>query len=98
MKHCRIVAVALFVMRLNSREHWRDPQPGEACNLYLFRVLLEENKEKLGLGFYSVSPSTFDEVFLRVIEKHNVGEEDTPMRKSWWRRKIEAALRRRRAT
>jgi len=52
-------------------------------------VLLEENKEKLGLEFYSVSPSTFDEVFLRVVEKHNVGEEDMPMKKSWLRKKIE---------
>ena len=41
-------------------------------------VLLEENKDALGLEFYSVSPSTFDEVFLRVVEKHNVGEEDRP--------------------
>ena len=41
-------------------------------------VLLEENKDVLGLEFYSVSPSTFDEVFLRVVEKHDVGEEDRP--------------------
>ena len=41
-------------------------------------VLLEENKDTLGLEFYSVSPSMFDEVFLRVVEKHNVGEEDRP--------------------
>lgn len=47
-------------------------------------VLLEENKKKLGLEFYSVSPSTFDEVFLRVIEKHNIKEEDTPSRKMKW--------------
>lgn len=59
-------------------------------------VLLEENKEKLGLEFYSVSPSTFDEVFLRVVEKHNVGEEDTPMKKGWLRKKIEQLVARRR--
>lgn len=53
-------------------------------------VLLEENKEKLGLEFYSVSPSTFDEVFLRVVEKHNVGEEDMEMKKSLLRKKIES--------
>ena len=47
-------------------------------------VLLEENKERLGLEFYSVSPSTFDEVFLRVVEKHNIREEDTPTRKMKW--------------
>lgn len=40
-------------------------------------VALEENKDALGVQFYSVSPSTFDEVFLRVVAKHNVGEEDS---------------------
>jgi ATP-binding cassette subfamily A (ABC1) protein 3 len=39
-------------------------------------VLLEENKQNLGLEFYSVSVSTFDEVFLKVVRKHGVGEED----------------------
>lgn len=48
-------------------------------------VLLEENKERLGIQFYSVSPSTFDEVFLRVVEKHNVGEEDRPTVKRNWK-------------
>jgi ATP-binding cassette, subfamily A (ABC1), member 3 len=43
-------------------------------------TLLEENKEALGVEFYSVSPSTFDEVFLKVIEKNNVGEEEAPSR------------------
>jgi ATP-binding cassette, subfamily A (ABC1), member 3 len=47
-------------------------------------TLLEENKETLGIEFYSVSPSTFDEVFLSVIEKNNVGEEDNHERKSQW--------------
>ncbi len=45
-------------------------------------VLLEENKTRLGLEFYSVSPSTFDEVFLRVMEKHNVDEDNAaPVKK-----------------
>ncbi|KAF1846607.1 uncharacterized protein K460DRAFT_395964 [Cucurbitaria berberidis CBS 394.84] len=48
-------------------------------------VLLEENKESLGLEYYSVSPSTFDEVFLRVMEKHNVDEENAPMIKKGWK-------------
>jgi ABC-type multidrug transport system ATPase subunit len=48
-------------------------------------VLLEENKEKLGLEFYSVSPSTFDEVFLRVMEKHHVEEEMAPVVKKDWK-------------
>jgi len=54
-------------------------------------VLLEENKGRLGLEFYSVSPSTFDEVFLSVVEKHNVGEEDNPAVKKdlkYWLRAV----------
>jgi ATP-binding cassette subfamily A (ABC1) protein 3 len=39
-------------------------------------VLLEENKSKLGIEFYSVSPSTFDEVFLKIVERHEVQEEE----------------------
>lgn len=41
-------------------------------------MLMERNKVDLGVEYYSVSPSTFDEVFLRVIEKHHVGEEERP--------------------
>jgi ATP-binding cassette, subfamily A (ABC1), member 3 len=49
-------------------------------------LLLEENKEQLGIEFYSISPSTFDEVFLKVVEKHHVGEEEPPLRpKNWYR-------------
>lgn len=37
--------------------------------------LLEENREKLGLEYYSVSPTTLDEVFLRVVgEEEEEGE------------------------
>jgi ATP-binding cassette subfamily A (ABC1) protein 3 len=39
-------------------------------------LLLESNKTPLNLAFHSVSPSTFDEVFLKVVEKHGVSEED----------------------
>jgi ATP-binding cassette subfamily A (ABC1) protein 3 len=49
-------------------------------------VLLEQNKEAIGVEFYSVSPSTFDEVFLKAIDRYSVGEEDMPARKKrWWR-------------
>jgi ABC-type multidrug transport system ATPase subunit len=47
-------------------------------------TLLEENKDTLGIEFYSVSPSTFDEVFLKVIEKNNVDEEDIQRHRSRW--------------
>ncbi|KAF2808309.1 putative ABC transporter [Mytilinidion resinicola] len=58
---------------------------GAGVSIGALFVLLEENKEKLGLEFYSVSPSTIDEVFLRAVEKHNVGEEDRPEAKKDWR-------------
>ena len=37
---------------------------------------LEANKEKLGLEYYSVSQATLDQVFLSIITKHNVMEEN----------------------
>jgi hypothetical protein len=46
-------------------------------------VLLEENKASLGLEFYSVSVSTFDEIFLKVVKKHGVGEEDHAEVAAW---------------
>ncbi|KAF2032632.1 ABC transporter [Setomelanomma holmii] len=53
-----------------------EPKPAEAdvagLSVGKLFVLLEENKDELGLEFYSVSPSTFDEVFLRVMEKHHI--------------------------
>lgn len=39
-------------------------------------VLLEENKEVLGLSHYSVSPTTLDQVFLTIVGRHNVKEEN----------------------
>lgn len=39
-------------------------------------MLLEESKTWLGLEHYSVSPTTLDQVFLEVIEKNNVEEEN----------------------
>ncbi|GIZ37062.1 hypothetical protein CKM354_000052500 [Cercospora kikuchii] len=37
---------------------------------------LEANKEKLGLEYYSVSQATLDQVFLSIVTKHNVMEEN----------------------
>lgn len=39
-------------------------------------TLLEENKETLGLEYYSISQATLDQVFLEVVSRHNVEEED----------------------
>ncbi|KAF2792643.1 P-loop containing nucleoside triphosphate hydrolase protein [Melanomma pulvis-pyrius CBS 109.77] len=43
--------------------------------------LLEESREGLGLEYYSVSPTTLDEVFLRVVGEE---EEDEVKEKRWW--------------
>ncbi|KAK4160064.1 putative transporter [Cladorrhinum sp. PSN259] len=52
-------------------------------------VLLEENKEALGIEHYSVSPTTLDQVFLTVVGRHNVKEEgyEEKEKKKWWQRK-----------
>jgi ATP-binding cassette, subfamily A (ABC1), member 3 len=39
-------------------------------------TLLEASKSELGLEHFTVSPNTFDEVFLNIVRKHNVDEED----------------------
>ncbi|WPH00997.1 Hypothetical protein R9X50_00383100 [Acrodontium crateriforme] len=41
----------------------------------LFRTL-ESNKAKLGFEYYSVSQATLDQVFLNIVTKHNVMEEN----------------------
>jgi hypothetical protein len=51
-------------------------------------VLLEENREALGIEHYSVSPTTLDQVFLTVVGAHNVKEEgyqEETKKKAWWR-------------
>ncbi|KAL6361883.1 hypothetical protein LRP88_05363 [Fusarium phalaenopsidis] len=50
-------------------------------------VLLEENKEQLGVGHYSVSPTTLDQVFLTIVGRHNVKEENSEEKpESFWRK------------
>lgn len=49
-------------------------------------VLLEENRDLLGVEHYSVSPTTLDQVFLTVVGRHNVREEgyENKKVKKWW--------------
>lgn len=52
--------------------------------------MLERYKEELGIAYYSVSPTTLDQIFLNVVRKHNVEEEnshaeDGNRKKSWWK-------------
>ncbi|ETS74227.1 hypothetical protein PFICI_14093 [Pestalotiopsis fici W106-1] len=52
-------------------------------------ILLEQQKEALGIEHYSVTPTTLDQVFLTIVGQHNVKEEnyDEKAKRSWWRRK-----------
>ncbi|KAH0562664.1 hypothetical protein GP486_002660 [Trichoglossum hirsutum] len=43
--------------------------------------LLEAHKDELGLAYYSVSPTTLDEVFLAIVGRHNVQEENYQQKK-----------------
>ena len=54
---------------------------------------LEANKASLGLEYYSVSQATLDQVFLSIVSKHNVQEENyaaqhQPLKQSRWKRLI----------
>ncbi|KAI0441849.1 hypothetical protein F4803DRAFT_398996 [Xylaria telfairii] len=53
-------------------------------------ILLEEQKEALGIEHYSCTPTTLDQVFLTIVGRHNVQEEgyaEKKEKKSWWKRK-----------
>jgi ATP-binding cassette, subfamily A (ABC1), member 3 len=56
----------------------------------LFQAI-EQNKARVGIRDYSVGPATLDQVFLNVVSKHNVQEENTDHTKpgrfaSWFKR------------
>lgn len=56
-------------------------------------IMLEEQKEYLGIAHHSVSPTTLNEVFLNIVGKHDVQEEgynraDEASEKPWWKSKI----------
>ena len=57
-------------------------------------ALLEANKETLRFAQYSVSPTTLDQVFLNVVNRHNVEEEGGDSGPSQPRRNFRASLRR----
>lgn len=40
-------------------------------------ILLESQKKNLGFEFYSISPTTLDQVFLTIVRKHNIEEENS---------------------
>lgn len=57
-------------------------------------VLLEENRERLGIENHSVSPATLNDVFLSIVGRHDVqeegygGEQEAAAGKvAWWQRR-----------
>ncbi len=51
-------------------------------------TMLEAHKEELGFEYYSVSQTTLDQVFLTIVGKHNIEEENygpQPQKKSLWK-------------
>ncbi|KAI4699823.1 hypothetical protein J4E81_004851 [Alternaria sp. BMP 2799] len=53
--------------------------------------LLESNRQELGLEYYSVSPTTLDEVFLRVVgeeEEETIGKKPKGTKRNGWGRFI----------
>ncbi|KAH6668099.1 ABC transporter [Plectosphaerella plurivora] len=53
----------------------RSNTEGEGGAIGRLVVLLEENKEALGVEHHSVSPATLNDVFLSIVGKHDVREE-----------------------
>ena len=52
-------------------------------------TLLETHKEELGFEYYSVSQTTLDQVFLAIVGKHNIEEENygsRPKKSSIWKK------------
>lgn len=54
-------------------------------------ITLETHKKTLGFEFYSISPTTLDQVFLTIVRKHNIEEEnskdeDDGKKGGFWRR------------
>ncbi|KAI1116486.1 hypothetical protein F5Y14DRAFT_406924 [Nemania sp. NC0429] len=51
-------------------------------------IMLEEQKEALGIEHYSCTPTTLDQVFLTIVGRHNVQEEGYAVKekKSWWKK------------
>ncbi len=52
-----------------------EPVPKQVGISALFNAL-ETNKDTLGFEYYSVSQTTLDQVFLSIVGKHNVEEEN----------------------
>jgi hypothetical protein len=60
--------------------------PRKKGNVSSLFTLLEANKEFLGLEYYSVSQTTLDQVFLKIVGQHQIEEEGyTAPARGFWR-------------
>ena len=52
--------------------------------------MLDAHKEELGFEYYSVSQTTLDQVFLTIVGKHNIEEENygQVVKKKGWGSKL----------
>jgi len=68
---------------------------GRAANISSIGALfttLESHKEELGFEYYSVSQTTLDQVFLAIVGKHNIEEENyavKPKNATLWKRTLQ---------
>ncbi|KAJ6444876.1 ABC transporter [Purpureocillium lavendulum] len=55
-------------------------------------IILEQNKDALGIAHHSVSPTTLNQVFLTIVGEHDVMEEgyrrEEVQSKPWWKKNI----------
>lgn len=72
------------------------PSPSPRSGIGALFTTLEQYKDLLGFEYYSVSPTTLDQVFLGIVGKHNVEEENyenaaaaaaDANRGGWWRKR-----------
>ncbi|OAQ66044.2 ABC transporter [Pochonia chlamydosporia 170] len=72
---------------VKSSEKGGSSTPGSAIGQLL--VMLEENKEALGIAHYSVTPTTLNEVFLNIVGQHDILEEGyKEEKKPWYKKRI----------
>ena len=71
------------------QEQKQEQNPSKKSSISALFNLLEKHKDELGLEYYSVSQTTLDQVFLTIIGKHNIEEENhgpAKKKRAWWRR------------
>lgn len=67
--------------QLTEKVSWKGKESEDVTDTYSSGVgalftMLEARKEELGFEYFSVSPTTLDQVFLSIVGKHNIEEEN----------------------